>query len=68
VLDVLGAGWVGTRPFQGENQRPTDMAFLGADTDNHYSQNFKSCFLLHYQKYHAFYALSFLQIFKNQDV
>jgi len=30
-------------------------------TDNRYFQIFKSCFLLHYQKYYVFYALPFLQ-------
>jgi len=32
------------------------------------SKIFKSCFLLHYQKYYAFYALPFFQNFKNRDL
>jgi len=37
-----------------------------ADTD--ISIIFKSCFLLHYQKYDVFYALPFFQKLKNQDL
>jgi len=32
-----------------------------ADTDNRYFWNFKSCFLLRYQKYAEFYTLPFSQ-------
>jgi len=41
-------------------------ADASADTD--ISKIFKSCFLLHYQKYNVFYALPFLQKLKNQDL
>jgi len=49
--------------------------FFGADTDisavhgpiADISQFFKSCFLLHYQKYNVFDALPFFQKPKNQD-
>ena len=38
--------------------------FFEAITD--ISKTFKSCFLLHYQKYDIFYALPFFQNLKNQ--
>jgi len=37
------------------------------DTDHRYCKDFKSCILLHYQKYILFYALFFIKNFKNQD-
>ena len=37
-------------------------------TDTDISKIFKSCFLLHYQKYNVFYALPFFKNFKNQDL
>jgi len=40
--------------------------FCEADTD--ISKIFKSCFLLHYQRYDVFYALPFFQNLKNQDL
>jgi len=40
--------------------------FFEADTD--ISKIFKSCFLLHYQRYDVFYALTFFQNLKNQDL
>jgi len=41
----------------------TDMsANYGPITDTNISKIFKSCFLLHYQKYNVFYALSFYWI------
>jgi len=40
--------------------------FFEADTD--ISKIFKSCFLLHYQRYDVFYALPFFQNLKNQDL
>jgi len=40
--------------------------FFEANTD--ISKIFKSCYLLHYQKYNVFYALHFFQKLKNQDL
>jgi len=40
--------------------------FFEADTD--ISKIFKSCFLLHYQKYDVFYALPYFQKLNNQDL
>jgi len=39
---------------------------ISADTD--ISKKVKCCFLLHYQKCDAFYALPFFQPLKNQDL
>jgi len=41
-------------------------ADISADTN--ISKIFKSCFLLHYQKYDVFYILPFFQNLKNQDL
>jgi len=40
--------------------------FFEADTN--ISEIYKSCFLLHYQKYDEFYALPFFQNLRNQDL
>jgi len=39
---------------------------ISADTD--ISKIFKSCFLLHYQRYDVFYALPSFQNLNNQDL
>jgi len=50
----------------GKNLEIDWYGFFEADTD--ISKIFKSWFLLHYQKYDVFYALPFLQNWKNQDL
>jgi len=37
------------------------LAVYGAVADNNISKTFKSCFLLHYQKYNILYVLPFFQ-------
>jgi len=44
------------------------VAIHGPIADTGISKIFKSCFLLHYQKYNAFYTLLFFINFKNQDL
>jgi len=43
-------------------------AIHGQIADTNTPNIFKSCFLLHYQKYNVFYALLFYKNFKNQDL
>jgi len=71
-------------PFFSKNEwnfiyfKVDQYGFFGADIDilaihgpianTDISKIFKSCFLLHYQKYNVFYALPFFQNFNIQDL
>jgi len=51
--------------FEADTDSGHSWADISADTD--IFKVFKSCFLLHYQKYDVFYALPFFQNLINQN-